>query len=83
MNRQFRIGEAVAEMRRGNRVVREGWNGKVMHLRLVPGGLALIEGGKEPVAMLPYVMMKTVSGHHVPWLCSQTDLLAEDWEVVE
>jgi len=23
--------------------------------------------------------MKTVDGSIVPWLCSQTDLLAEDW----
>jgi hypothetical protein len=31
---------------------------------------------------LPYVYMKTADDKLVPWLCSQTDLLALDWEVV-
>jgi hypothetical protein len=31
---------------------------------------------------LPYVYMKTVLGDLVPWLCSQTDLLADDWVIV-
>ena len=31
---------------------------------------------------LPYVMMYTATGDFVPWLCSQTDLLAVDWELV-
>jgi len=28
---------------------------------------------------LPYIMMKTVNDEFVPWLASQTDVLAEDW----
>jgi hypothetical protein len=32
---------------------------------------------------LPYVYMSTAQGDLVPWLCSQTDLLATDWEIVE
>jgi hypothetical protein len=31
---------------------------------------------------LPYVMMRTAGGEFVPWLCSQTDLLAIDWGIV-
>jgi hypothetical protein len=76
------IGEAIQEMRLGMKVARKGWNGKGMWLQFVPGGLALIHGGKEPIAMLPYIVMKTVSDQFVPWLCSQTDLLAQDWERV-
>ena len=30
-----------------------------------------------------HVDMRTADGQVVPWLCSQTDMLAEDWEVVE
>lgn len=30
---------------------------------------------------LPYVMMTTVDGRRVPWLCSQTDFLATDWQL--
>jgi len=31
---------------------------------------------------LPYIYMRTVQGDFVPWLASQTDLLAEDWYIV-
>jgi hypothetical protein len=31
---------------------------------------------------LPYIYMSTVTGDKVPWLASQTDLLAEDWGLV-
>ena len=69
------IGEAVEEMRNGKRVARFGWNGKNMYLEL-----------QSPDAhskmTLPYVYMKTAQGDLVPWLCSQTDLLAGDWGVV-
>ena len=30
-----------------------------------------------------HVDMRTANGQIVPWLCSQTDMLAEDWMVVE
>lgn len=66
------IGWAVKQMQNGSRVTREGWNGKGQFLEL-----------RLPVAnsrmTLPYVYITTVSGDRVPWLCSQTDLLATDW----
>jgi hypothetical protein len=70
------IGQAVAAMKDGRRVARQGWNGKGMHLALhVPD--------KHSKMSLEYVYIVTVQGHLVPWLCSQTDLLAVDWEVVD
>jgi hypothetical protein len=69
------IGEAIAMMRTGNRVLRDGWNGKNMWLALqVPD--------EHSKMSLPYVYMKTADGKLVPWLCSQTDLLADDWRVM-
>lgn len=32
--------------------------------------------------LLPWIGMKTADDKFVPWLASQTDLLAEDWVVV-
>jgi hypothetical protein len=32
---------------------------------------------------LPYLYISTVDGNKVPWLASQTDILALDWQVVE
>lgn len=32
---------------------------------------------------LPYIYMRTVQGDLVPWLASQTDLLANDWTLAD
>ncbi len=87
------IGWAVHAMRAGERVARAGWNGKGMYLAYQPGypdGIAInantarATGQPEGTVLrfLPYVMMRTADGSFVPWLCSQTDLLAEDWDIV-
>ena len=68
-------GVAIESLKIGARVARAGWNGKNMYLELqVPDANSKMT--------LPYVYMFTAQGDKVPWLCSQTDLLAEDWEVV-
>lgn len=69
------IGYAVRKMRDGERVRREGWNGKGMWI-------ALQTPDENSKMDLPYVYMSTVTGELVPWLANQTDLLATDWEVV-
>lgn len=69
------IGWAVKQLQNGSKVARQGWNGKGMYLHLqVPDSHSKMT--------LPYVYMKTADEHLVPWLCSQTDLLAADWTVV-
>lgn len=65
----FGIGETVGHLRDGKRVSRRGWNGKGMYLYFVKG----------VGTRLPFVMMVTPKGDHVPWLCSQTDLLESDY----
>lgn len=32
--------------------------------------------------MLPWIGMKTADNKFVPWLASQTDVLAEDWQII-
>ena len=70
------FGAAIEVMKFGKRVTRAGWNGRGMWLALqIPD-----ENSKMS---LPYIYMSTVQGDLVPWLASQTDMLSEDWEVVE
>lgn len=66
------IGWAVKQLWKGDRVCRAGWNGQYLGLQ---------ERDVRSVNTLPYVYIITVSGDRVPWLCSQTDLLAIDWEI--
>jgi hypothetical protein len=76
MESSMDIGEAVHHLQEGRKVARSGWNGKDMYLMLqVPDANSKMT--------LPYVYMKTAQGDLVPWLCSQTDLLATDWSVVD
>jgi len=70
------IGWAVKQMWNGDRVRRTGWNGKGMYLELQ-------QPDAQSKMTLPYVYMKTADEHLVPWLCSQMDLLAVDWEAVD
>ena len=70
------FGYALRNLKDGKRVTRPGWNGKGMWLEL-----------QRPDAhskmTLPYIYMKTADDQLVPWLASQTDVLAEDWMVLE
>ena len=69
------FGDAVEALRGGYQVVRQGWNGKGQFLTLqVPDAHSKMT--------LPYIYITTVQGDRVPWLASQTDVLADDWEVV-
>ena len=71
----MKIGEAVDRMMSGERCARRGWNGKGMHV-------AIQFPDVHSANTLPYVYMINAVGDRVPWVCSQTDLLADDWEAV-
>lgn len=93
------FGMAIEMMKRGKKVARKGWNGKGMWLciPLVDGPKHVSMDGiwGEPnkdyagliggtVKVMPYVSMKAADGSIVMgWLASQTDMLAEDWMVVD
>ena len=69
------FGWALNALRGGKRVCRQGWNGKGMWL-------ALQRPDEQSKMTLPYIYMRTVQGDQVPWLASQTDMLADDWDLV-
>lgn len=70
------FGNAITALKEGKLVCRTGWNGKGMWLALqVPDAHSKMT--------LPYIFMKTADGYRVPWLASQTDMLAEDWTMAQ
>ncbi len=85
------FSDALDAIKEGRRVAREGWNGKGMFVFLVPGSnftvnrepLVSILGEGSEVTYRPHIDMKDAEGKVVPWLASQTDILADDWGVVE
>lgn len=91
MESTFNFGGALEALKDGKKVSRSGWNGKNMFLFLVPGStfkvnraplLGIYPEGTE-INYCPHIDMRTADGKIVPWLASQTDVLADDWGVVE
>lgn len=89
MERMMTFSEALEAIKDGARVAREGWNGKGMFLFLVPGStfkvnrpplLGIYPEGTE-IRYHAHIDMKAATGEVVPWLCSQTDMLADDWVI--
>ncbi len=79
-SRDFAV--ALVILKRGGRVARAGWNGKGMFLFAV-NDWTNNDGRQQHYPNLPFIAMKTADNKTVPWLASQTDILAEDWCVVE
>lgn len=80
----------LSYVKSGMKVRRQGWNGKGMFIFLVPGStfkvnrpplLGIYPEGTE-IKYHAHIDMRTADGQIVPWLASQTDILADDWEVV-
>ena len=73
---------AVHLLKHGYKVARQGWNGKGMWLHMIPKSHWETTRGLELLDGLPWIGMKTADDKFVPWLASQTDVLAHDWVVV-
>lgn len=87
------FGVALAAVKAGAKIARRGWNGRGMFIVYqagYPDGIAINANTARATGItegtvcrfLPYLMMRTADGSFVPWLASQTDILAEDWEVL-
>ena len=93
VSEDFSFGHAIASLKLGHSVARAGWNGKGMFLYYVPENkypasrnehgtmIGVFEDDMVPYGA--YIAMKTAQNNVVPWLASQTDVLAEDWQIVE
>ena len=67
------ISESIISMKAGDYVKRAGWNGK---------HLGYQKPDENSKMSLPYIYMRTVQGDLVPWIASQTDILAEDYSLI-
>lgn len=78
------FGLAIEALKLGKKVARRGWNGKGIFIELqVPDQHSKMSS--------PYIFIDTTGlqsdnpdapRSRVPWLASQTDMLAEDWIVI-
>ena len=93
----FSFSEALEELKAGKKVARKGWNGKGMflvlclgsevpadHMRVKPVKKFYKQEGRTSVKIAPHIDLKAADGTYVTgWVASQTDMLADDWFIVE
>lgn len=76
------FGQALEALRTGECIARDGWNGRGMWLALASeADVLLVAARAQVVRSQPFILMRTAQGTFVPWLASQTDVLAEDWRI--
>lgn len=69
------FSEALTLLKHGQEVTRQGWNGKGMWIKMqVP------DSGSKMTR--PYLYMSCADGSFVPWVASQSDILASDWQLI-
>ena len=82
------FGKAIEALKRGETVARRGWNGKGQYIELATnisyvdasGNIINVEHdviGNKAIAFVG------TSGVQIGWLATQSDMLAEDWEIVK
>ena len=82
------FGEAIENMKKGEKVARRGWNGKKQYIQLATGISYKTAQGEIVNCEHDAIGNKAIacvgtSGVQMGWLASQADMLAEDWELVE
>jgi hypothetical protein len=84
---------ALSACKTGSKITRFGWNGPGQYVVLqdgYPAGIGVNANTARATGIpegtvcqfAPYLMLRNAQNVFVPWLASQGDLLAGDWEVV-
>ncbi len=78
------FGFALEALKDGEKLARKGWNGKGIFIELQ-------KPDENSKMSSPYIFIDTTGlqtdnvdapKSRVPWLASQTDMLAKDWEIL-
>lgn len=82
------FGQAIEAMKAGHKCSRSGWNGKNQYIELAtcisyrnPQG-EIFNAEHDAIGNHAIAFCGT-SGVQLGWLASQSDMLAEDWQIVE
>lgn len=83
------FGLAIEAVKKGKRVARAGWNGKDMYVFLATDiefttHADMNEFGDQDVEVSDLLVLRTAQkGLQPGWLATQSDILADDWYIVE
>lgn len=78
---------ALTLLRKGNKVARQGWNGKNMWIRRIDlhkdAQFSVTETPEAEGTFMPFYVIKTPDNKLHPWNASQADMDATDWCLVK
>jgi hypothetical protein len=85
------FSDALKELKNGKKLQRSGWNGKNLFVYLVSGGDYKVQmdcikpyaDNNGCVHYEPYFAIKNVKNTINTWMPSVSDILANDWEVID
>lgn len=84
--KHFSFSFALEMLLQGHRIARAGWNGKGMWLCYTDpydnADFSIVEKPECRGTLSPYIIMKSADNKLIPWLASQTDILADDWMII-
>ena len=81
------FGKAIQLLKAGQRVQRQGWNGKNQYIELATdisyknANNEIVNAEHDAIGNKAIAFVGT-SGVQLGWLASQADMLAEDWKIV-
>jgi hypothetical protein len=82
------FGEAIIAVKKGNKIKRNGWNGKNQYVELATfisyknTKGEIVNCNHDAIGNKALAFVGT-SGVQIGWLASQSDMLANDWEIVD
>nr|DAW49651.1 MAG TPA: Protein of unknown function (DUF2829) [Caudoviricetes sp.] len=82
------FGEAIIAVQKGNKIKRNGWNGKNQYVELATcisyknTKGEIVNCNHDAIGNKALAFVGT-SGVQIGWLASQSDMLATDWEIVD
>lgn len=72
------FSQALEHIKNGGKCARTNWNGKDMYV-FHAGGVTFTDKSGLHITYGEHITMRTADAKYVPWLASQTDLMADDW----
>lgn len=82
------FGEAIIAVKNGNKIQRNGWNGKNQYVELATcisyknTKGEIVNRNHDAIGNKALAFVGT-SGVQIGWLASQSDMLATDWKIVD
>lgn len=82
-NKYFTFSEALELLKKGYKLSRANWGGKTQYIEIVRKTFYTNSSNEQIYSDCPVVAFHGTSGVQIGWLCSQADMLSDDWFIYD